>query len=144
MRRHQAAGVGGQEPVINEQDNAAVLRRADDPACRLQNLVHAGEAVGIVKAGAARLLKVIAQLFLPRADLRQARADDGCTDEALPRQIDALAKNAAQHRKAQQRSAVGFLKLRQKLRAFSLVHGAFLTEGRLVRVAGGEILPHLL
>ena len=144
MRRHQAAGVGGQEPVINEQDNAAVLRRADDPASRLQNLVHAGEAVGIVKAGAARLLKVIAQLLLPRADLRQARADDGCTDEAFPRQIDALAKNAAQHRKAQQRSAVGFLKLRQKLRAFFLVHGAFLTEGRLVRVAGGEVLPHLL
>ena len=53
-------------------------------------------------------------------------------------------QNAAQHRKAQQRSAVGFLKLCQKLRAFSLVHGAFLTEGRLVRVAGGEILPHLL
>ena len=68
----------------------------------LQDLVHAGEAVGIVKPGAARLLKVGAQLLLPRTDLGQAGAYDGCADQPLSGQVYALAKHAAQHCKAQQ------------------------------------------
>ena len=144
MRRHQAAGVRGQESVVNEQYHAPVLRRADDPPRRLQDLVHAGVAVGIVKTRAAGLLKVISQLFLAGPDLRQTGADNGYTDQALPCQVYALAKDAAQHGKPEQGLSVPRQELRQKLRALALVHGGFLAEGGLVRVAGGEILPHLL
>ena len=51
----------------------------------LQDLVHAGEAVSIVKPGAARLLKVGAQLLLPGTDLRQTGADDRLRRSAAPR-----------------------------------------------------------
>ena len=95
--RHQAAGVRGQESVVNEQYHAPVLRRADDPPRRLQDLVHAGVAVGIVKTRAAGLLKVISQLFLAGSNLRQTGADNGYTDQTLPCQVYALAKDAAQY-----------------------------------------------
>ena len=65
VRRHQAAVVRQGEAAVNEQHNALVPRGADDPPGRLQHLVHAGVAVGIVKAAAAGLFKVIAQLLLP-------------------------------------------------------------------------------
>ena len=97
VRRHQPAGIGRGKAVVNEQDNAPVLRCADDPPGSLQDLVHAGIAVGVVKASAAGLFKIVPQLLLPGADLRQTGADDSRADQALPCQVHALAEYAAQH-----------------------------------------------
>ena len=144
MRRHQAAVVRQGEAAVNEQHNALVPRGADDPPGRLQHLVHAGVAVGIVKAAAAGLLKVIAQLLLPGADLRQPGADNGRADETVARKVDAFAKDAAQHRKAEQRRSGRGRKLRKEGRAGCLVHFGLLAAGGQVGVLAHKFFINLL
>lgn len=51
--------------VIQQKHHAPVFLRADDPARRLQHLVHAREAVSVVETGAARFVIVAAQDLLP-------------------------------------------------------------------------------
>lgn len=51
--------------VIQQKHYTSVFLRADDPARRLQHLVHAWEAVGVVETSAARLVIVAAQDLLP-------------------------------------------------------------------------------
>ena len=67
--REQPSVGSGCEAVIQQQDNAAVLRAADDPACRLKDLVHAGKTVGKIVAGVVFLLEIFPQNLLLCADL---------------------------------------------------------------------------
>ena len=141
--RHQAAVFVGQEPIVDQQYDAFVLRRADDAARGLQDFVHAGVTVGIVEAAASCPLKMGAQFFLPRAYLGQAGACDRHADEPFADQVHALAEHTAQHRKADQRLPVRG-ELFQKSGAAGVIHGAFLPQGGQFRVSCGEIFPHSL
>ena len=143
MRRHQTAGIRGQKTVVDQQYYAFVFRRADDPPGGLQDLVHPGEAVGIIKPGAACFLKMRAQLFLPGAYLRQARAYDGCADQPFPGKVDTLTKHAAQYGKAQQRAPRRGGKLCQKIRAARLIHRSILPQRFHFWVRSAKHLAHL-
>ena len=79
-REQPSVGSGG-ETVVQQQDNAAVLRAADDPACRLKDLVHAGKTVGKIVAGVVFLLEIFPQNLLLCADLGQTGADDGAAQQ---------------------------------------------------------------
>ena len=85
-----------------------------------------------------------AQLLLPGTDLGQAGAYDGRADQPLSGQVHALAKHAAQHRKAQQRALRRGGELRQKIGTAGLVHGGVLSQSLHFRVGGAEHLPYLL
>lgn len=61
----QAGVFAAGKAVIQQEHHAPVFLRADDPARRLQHLVHARKAVGVVETGAARLVIVAAQDLLP-------------------------------------------------------------------------------
>ena len=144
MRGHQAAVVRHGKAVIDQQHYAFVLRGADHTPGGLQHLVHAGAAVGVVKAGTACLLKIVPQLLLPGSNLRQPWAHDAYTNQPVAGQVNALPKYAAHHGKAKQGLAGARHKLGQKGRFLLFIHRVFLLDAVDFRAVFLELCISLL
>ena len=49
------------EPLVQQHHNPQILRRPDDPSCRLKHLVHPRVAVSIIKAAVPSFFKITLQ-----------------------------------------------------------------------------------
>ena len=143
MRRKQPGVFRLSKTVVQQQDNAPVLRRADDSPRRLQDLVHAGVAVGVVEAAAVQCVVVTAQHLRPGVHLRQPDPHDGAADETVTGKVYALTEDAAHHAEAQQSFFGGGNKSGQKLCPSGVVQPAFLYESADVRVSCRKVFVYL-
>ena len=82
---------------IQQQHHSPVRFGPNDPARRLQNLLHGGNAAGIAKAVAKPPLLVLLQSLAPESGRGQANPYNGYADQLISRQVDALAEQAAQY-----------------------------------------------
>lgn len=114
MAGEQAGVFGAGKAVIQQKHHAPVFLRADDPARRLQHLVHARKAVGVVETGAARLVIVAAPGSPAGGSPEATYPHDGAPEEPVAHQIHTLAKDAAHDPEAQQRFCGAWAELFQK------------------------------
>ena len=94
------------EPSVNQQHHAAIGFRTDNPPDSLENTVHAGKSVGVIKSRRVVLLEIIADQIPLDTKLRQSHADDNGPDQTLANQVDPFAENSTQHGKPDQGFAV--------------------------------------
>ena len=143
MLREEPGVLALGKAVVEEQHHALIFLRPDDPPGGLQDFVHPGPAVGVVEARPVLGVVVAAQHLLAGTHLRQAHAHDGAADEPVAREVHALAEDAAHDPEAEKRLLRAGRKPLEERRPPGVVQTALLYQCADVRVAGGEVLPHL-
>src|SRR4051794_29988809 len=88
--REQAAIADFIESDIDEQHDATVAFRTDDPSDGLEYPVHAGKSVGVFKTRRVLLLEIVADQITFDTKLRQSHANDDCPNQTFTDQINAF------------------------------------------------------
>ena len=92
--------------VVDQNDHAAILFSSDHAPCRLQDTIHAGIGVGIVKAVLSRGIVILPEDIALVGNSGDTRSHDDRADETVSGEIDSLGKGAAQNAKADAKPAV--------------------------------------
>ena len=85
------------ETLIQQDDNPHIFRGPDDTSRRLQDFIHSGITVGIIKAVFPIVIKIVLEDFPFTAYLWQSGSYYDNTDEAVLFQVDPLSEYTSKH-----------------------------------------------
>ena len=144
MRRVKRSVFLARVAVVNQHDNAFILRPADNSARRLQDRIHTGIGIGIIVTALGAVLKIVADDVSLCRKTGEPNADYQRADQATSGQVNTLGKATAENAEAYAKLPCVILEEGKELLPLGARHTALLYRNRNVRIAGAKNIGNAL